>query len=103
MTIPTELVPRCPKCGKPMSMNLRADNTFVEDEGWHVHAEYYSEFLRRHHNVKTLFIELGVGFNTPVLYSLRTTRKTLKFMRKQRISDHLRNRLEEEYVERRCA
>jgi NAD-dependent SIR2 family protein deacetylase len=65
MTIPTELVPRCPKCGKPMSMNLRSDNTFVEDEGWYIHAEYYTEFLRRHQNVKTLFLELGVGFNTP--------------------------------------
>jgi NAD-dependent SIR2 family protein deacetylase len=65
MTIPTELVPHCPKCGRPMSMNLRSDNTFVEDEGWHVHAGYYSEFLRRHQNVKTLFLELGVGYNTP--------------------------------------
>jgi NAD-dependent SIR2 family protein deacetylase len=65
MTVPSELVPHCPKCGKPMSMNLRADNTFVEDEGWHIHAGYYSEFLRRHQNVKTLFLELGVGFNTP--------------------------------------
>jgi NAD-dependent SIR2 family protein deacetylase len=67
MEIPTELVPRCPKCGKPMSMNLRADNTFVEDEGWHIHAGYYSEFLRRHQNVKTLFMELAVGFNTPTI------------------------------------
>jgi NAD-dependent SIR2 family protein deacetylase len=67
MTIPTELVPHCPKCGKPMSMNLRADNTFVEDEGWHIHAGYYSEFLRRHQNVKTLFMELAVGFNTPTI------------------------------------
>jgi NAD-dependent SIR2 family protein deacetylase len=65
MEIPSETVPRCPRCGKPMSMNLRADSTFVEDEGWHVHAEYYSEFLRRHQNMKTLFLELGVGYNTP--------------------------------------
>jgi NAD-dependent SIR2 family protein deacetylase len=65
MTIPTELVPRCPKCGKPMSMNLRADDTFVEDEGWNIHAGYYSDFLRRHRKVKTLFLELGVGYNTP--------------------------------------
>jgi NAD-dependent SIR2 family protein deacetylase len=65
MIIPTELVPRCPKCGKPMSMNLRADDTFVEDEGWNIHAGYYSDFLRRHRKVKTLFLELGVGYNTP--------------------------------------
>jgi NAD-dependent SIR2 family protein deacetylase len=65
MSIPTELVPHCPKCGKPMSMNLRADNTFVEDEGWHIHAGYYSEFLQKHQNRKTLFLELAVGFNTP--------------------------------------
>lgn len=67
MKIPSELVPYCPKCGKPMSMNLRADETFVEDEGWHVAAERYSTFLRRHQGVKTLFLELGVGFNTPVI------------------------------------
>ena len=65
MTVPTELVPHCPYCGRPMSMNLRADNTFVEDEGWHIAAERYSEFLRRHRGLKVLFLELGVGMNTP--------------------------------------
>lgn len=65
MAIPSELVPVCPKCGKPMSMNLRADNTFVEDEGWHNAAERYSEFLRRHKHTKTVFLELGTGYNTP--------------------------------------
>ena len=35
MRIPSELVPHCPVCGKPMTMNLRCDNTFVQDEGWY--------------------------------------------------------------------
>ena len=65
MQIPAELVPRCPHCGKPLTMNLRADDTFVEDEGWHLAAERYSEFLRRHDGQKILFLELGVGYNTP--------------------------------------
>ena len=65
MQVPTELVPCCPHCGRPLSMNLRADDTFVEDEGWHVAAERYSEFLRRHAGQKILFLELGVGYNTP--------------------------------------
>ena len=65
MTVPAELIPHCPKCGRPMSMNLRADSTFVEDEGWHIAAERYSDFLRRHRNLKALFLELGVGMNTP--------------------------------------
>ena len=65
MTVPAELVPHCPKCGRPMSMNLRADSTFVEDEGWHIAAGRYSDFLRRHRNLKVLFLELGVGMNTP--------------------------------------
>ncbi|MBE6994832.1 MAG: Sir2 silent information regulator family NAD-dependent deacetylase [Ruminococcaceae bacterium] len=65
MTVPTELVPRCPVCGEPMSMNLRADDTFVEDEGWHAAAERYASFLTARETQKVLFLELGVGYNTP--------------------------------------
>ncbi|MCD7880218.1 MAG: Sir2 silent information regulator family NAD-dependent deacetylase [Clostridiales bacterium] len=65
MKIPAELIPRCPVCGKPMTMNLRSDDTFVEDEGWHEAAERYSLFHRRHEGMQTLFLELGVGYNTP--------------------------------------
>ena len=67
MRVPSELVPHCPVCGKPMSMNLRADDTFVEDEGWHRAAERYDEFLRRHEGQHILFLELGVGMNTPAI------------------------------------
>ncbi|MCC8183052.1 MAG: Sir2 silent information regulator family NAD-dependent deacetylase [Clostridiales bacterium] len=65
MKIPSELIPRCPVCGAPMNVNLRCDDTFVEDEGWHDASERYSLFLRRHQNMKTLFLELGTGMNTP--------------------------------------
>ena len=65
MRIPTELLPVCPHCGKPLTMNLRADSRFVEDEGWHKAAERYELFLRRHNNMQVLFLELGVGYNTP--------------------------------------
>ena len=65
MTVPPELVPRCPVCGEPMRMNLRADDTFVEDDGWHAAAQRYSDFLRRHSGLKVLFLEAGVGWNTP--------------------------------------
>ena len=65
MAVPTELVPRCPRCGRPMSMNLRADGTFVEDEGWHTAAGRYTDFLRRHEDLRILYWELGVGYNTP--------------------------------------
>ena len=67
MRIPAELIPHCPVCGKPMSMNLRADDTFVEDDGWHKAAERYDEFIRRHEGMHVLFLELGVGMNTPVI------------------------------------
>ena len=65
MRIPTTLIPKCPKCGKPMAMNLRADDTFVEDAGWHAAAARYEEYLRAHEGQHILFLELGVGFNTP--------------------------------------
>ncbi|HBM46869.1 MAG TPA: Sir2 silent information regulator family NAD-dependent deacetylase [Lachnoclostridium sp.] len=65
MKIPEELVPYCPHCSRPMTMNLRCDDSFVEDEGWHKAAEWYSEFLRRHEGMKVVFLELGCGYNTP--------------------------------------
>ena len=67
MKVPTELLPTCPHCGKPLTMNLRSDNKFVEDEGWHAAAERYENFLRTHAGGKILFLELGVGYNTPVI------------------------------------
>lgn len=67
MRVPKELIPHCPICGKPMTMNLRTDNTFVEDGGWRRAAERYSEFLRRHDQLHVLFLELGVGSNTPAI------------------------------------
>lgn len=67
MAIPSELVPYCHKCGKPMNVNLRSDSTFVEDKGWVEAQNRYSDFLRRHRNLRILFLELGVGANTPVI------------------------------------
>lgn len=67
MKIPTELIPHCPKCGAPMTMNLRCDDTFVQDEAWYQAAERYDLFLKRHKDLNILFLELGVGLNTPVI------------------------------------
>ncbi len=67
MKIPTELIPHCPHCGSPMTMNLRIDGTFVQDEGWYTASNRYYEFLKRYENLHILFLELGVGYNTPVI------------------------------------
>ena len=67
MRIPAELIPKCPDDGSDMTTNLRADSSFVEDEGWYTAAEKYSEFLENHKNMHVLFLELGVGANTPVI------------------------------------
>ncbi len=79
MIVPSDLVPQCPKCGEPMSMNLRADHTFVEDEGWHLASERYAEFLRRHQNMKVLFLEAAVGFNTPTIVKYSFWRMTYQW------------------------
>jgi NAD-dependent SIR2 family protein deacetylase len=65
MRVPAELLPFCPECGKPMTMNLRSDNRFVEDSGWHKAQCRYSAFLQTCSNGNMLFLELGVGGNTP--------------------------------------
>lgn len=66
MKIPSELVPYCPNCGQPMTTNLRCDDSFVQDEGWYKAKNRYDDFIRRHEGLKTVFLELGVGNNTPV-------------------------------------
>ena len=78
MKVPTELLPTCPHCGKPLTMNLRCDDTFVEDEGWHRAAERYENFLRTRAGGKILFLELGVGYNTPVIIKYPFWRMTAK-------------------------
>ena len=65
LRIPSGLIPRCPRCGKPLTMNLRSDDTFVEDQGWHAAAKRYADYLCDHMGKRTLFLELGVGYNTP--------------------------------------
>ena len=67
MKIPSELIPKCPVCGRPMTMNLRSDDTFVQDEGWYAAAQRYKDFLLRYDGMRVVFLELGVGGNTPVI------------------------------------
>ena len=67
MKIPSELIPRCPVCGKPMTMNLRSDDKFVEDDGWKAACGRYEKFISHNKDKKILFLELGVGMNTPVI------------------------------------
>ena len=65
MRVPTSLIPLCPRCGKPMTMNLRSDDTFVQDDGWYQAAGQYRRFLLQHQKGRILYLELGVGYNTP--------------------------------------
>ena len=78
MRIPSELIPACPHCGRPMTLNLRSDDSFVEDEGWHRAAERYENFLRTRAGQRILFLELGVGYNTPVIIKYPFWRMTAK-------------------------
>lgn len=100
--IPSSLVPYCPICGEPMSMNLRMDNTFVGDSGWHIAAERYQDFIRCHKGLQILYLELGVGDNTPIFCFLSTRNKLRKNTIKQQILDISHDKTRE-YEKRRCA
>lgn len=78
MKIPSALIPHCPRCGAPMTMNLRSDSKFVEDEGWHEAAGRYSDFLSSRKGQRILFLELGVGFNTPGIIKLTFWQMTME-------------------------
>lgn len=67
MKIPSDLIPKCPHCGKPLTTNLRCDDKFVQDDGWYKASEQYIDFIRRHKDLNVLYLELGVGYNTPVI------------------------------------
>ena len=77
MRIPTELIPQCPDDGSDVVMNLRSDDSFVEDEGWHRASAAYYDFLKKHENDHVLYLELGVGSNTPVLCTASTGNITI--------------------------
>lgn len=78
MRLPSSLIPYCPKCGKPMEMNLRADDSFVQDDGWYAACERYENFLEKNKNGKILLLELGVGMNTPAIIKYPFWRLTLR-------------------------
>lgn len=65
LKIPVGLVPKCPKCGENMTMHLRADNTFVQNKDWDIAHDKYQQFIKKYQNQKIIFVELGVGMNTP--------------------------------------
>ena len=76
MRVPSELIPHCPKCGKPMTMNLRCDDTFAQDAGWYAAAHQYEDFLHRYGTDRILLLELGVGGNTPGIIKVPFLRMT---------------------------
>lgn len=67
MKIPKKLIPYCPVCGAPMTMNLRCDDSFIQDDGWYQAANNYKQFIKQYKDSNILFLELGIGMNTPVI------------------------------------
>ncbi len=89
LKIPTELIPHCPLCGEAMTVNLRKDNTFVEPEGWHRAMERYHQFLEENSSKKLLFLELGIGYNTPSIIKYPFWRMTYQNKKASYISINL--------------
>ena len=102
MRVPTELVPDCPVCGRPMTMNLRCDGTFVQDVGWYAAAGRYQDFLQKYERARVVYVELGVGGNTPVLHFWSTAEKSRKHMDKRQTQIGSHNWIKE-FKEKRCA
>ena len=99
MNIPSELLPKCPNCGRPLTMNLRSDNKFVEDEGWQAAAVEYEIWLTQHQDRKIVFLEIGVGYNTPGIikysfwqqvYQNRNTTYACLNMEEERVPEEIR-------------
>lgn len=78
--IPSNLIPRCPICGEEMETNLRKDETFVEDEGWNQAKDRYVKFIEDNKDKKILFLELGIGFNTPGIINIPFIQMTYRFL-----------------------
>jgi NAD-dependent SIR2 family protein deacetylase len=78
MAIPTDLLPTCPHCGKPLTTNLRSDDKFVQDEGWYQASQRYENFIRTRKGQNILFLELGVGYNTPSIIKYPFWQMTLQ-------------------------
>ncbi|MDO4647211.1 MAG: Sir2 silent information regulator family NAD-dependent deacetylase [Eubacteriales bacterium] len=101
MTIPSEVLPRCPKCGKPMTMNLRSDQTFVQDGGWDTAASRYDDFVRRHRNTNIVYLELGVGYNTPSIIKYNFWQQTYQNPKAQYICMNYGQAYAPEEIEKR--
>lgn len=78
MRIPSSLVPRCPICGRKMDLNLRSDETFVEDDGWHAASKRYEDFINKHQDDKVLYLDLGCGSNTPIIFKVPFLKWTMQ-------------------------
>lgn len=95
------LIPKCPVCGTPMTMNSRCDNSFMQGEGWYSAANRYGDFIKRHKDMRIFLLKLGVGENTSVFCSSSTRHKLRKNRIKQQVSGVLHNKARE-YEKRWC-
>jgi NAD-dependent SIR2 family protein deacetylase len=77
LRIPSDLIPICPNCGKPLTINLRSDNHFVQDKGWDDACRRYENFIRHHKDSNILYLEIGVGYNTPGIIKYNFWNKTV--------------------------
>lgn len=66
MKIREEDIPRCPYCKRLLKPNLRIDDSFVEEPHL-VNLDSYENFIHSSKKDSLVLIELGVGFDTPVI------------------------------------
>lgn len=62
--VPSDLVPRCPRCGGPMVIHMAAGPHLIPNHGV---QQRFQAFLDRYHGKNLVILELGIGWRNQLI------------------------------------